>query len=91
MPVRLFTGPIDKLEVFAKTDEQKAAIAHFNKNIAPLSKGNRSFAILVVFYMDGVRTNAEIARLIAADMGIDSFELINGYIELLITLGLAKK
>ena len=91
VPVRLFTGPIDKLEVFAKTDEQKAAIAHFNKNIAPLSKGNRSFAILVVFYMDGVRTNAEIARLIAADMGIDSFELINGYIELLITLGLAKK
>ena len=91
VPKRLFTGPIDRLHVFAKTDEQKAAIAHFNKNIAPLSKGNRSFAILVVFYMDGVRTNAEIARLIAADMGIDSFELINGYIELLITLGLAKK
>ena len=38
---------------------------------------NMVFAILVVFYMDGVRTNAEIARLIAADMGIDSLDFVD--------------
>ena len=91
VPVRKFTGPIDKLTTFAKTEEQKAALKNFDMNIAPLAKGSHSYAILIAFYMDGKRTNAEIARLVAADMGIDSFELINGYIEVLIALGLAEK
>ena len=91
IPKRLFTGPIDRLEAFAKTEEQLKNIENFNKTLAPIAKGNHTYQILIAFYMDGMRTNAEIARLIAADCKISSFELVNGFIELLISLGLAEK
>lgn len=91
VPKRLFVSPIDRIAVFAKTKEQKAAVANFDKNIAPLAHGHHSYTILISFYMDGKRTNAEIARLVTIDTGIASFELVNGYIELLIALGLAEK
>lgn len=88
VPVRTFTGPIDKISAYAcLSEENKQIVAEYNKEAEPYGFAGMMMTMSVLNYVDGKRTVNEIAYEIEQEDGTCNVEFLNVFLNTLVKLG----
>ncbi len=90
IPGRLFKGPIYRLSILAKSDDDKKLINDFEYSIKDNIEAYDISLHLIAFYMDGTRKISEIYSIINLFTGLDK-DIIKRYVDLLVKLNLVVK